>query len=575
MRFAVEIVAAEVPALHDRHAQRAEVGIRAELEVAHPALGVRDAWDVELDAVSTEDGKAGRRGGGEDAGQRPDAVQRLGEELLLGLAFLERADTHGDPDVEHVPRIEAEVRGLQLDEASHQQSGTGQEHQRHRDLSDHERAAQAPPPEASASALPRVLQGLDQIGVRRLQGGREAEDDRCTCREQQAEGQHRPVQSNQRFTRDETLGDGVDHQRDAELCEQAPDPQAENREQQALDEQLPHQPCSRGAERGAQCHLALASGGAAEEHVGDVGTGDEQQQPDGGGHRVERPAERPDDAVDDVHDLDGEPGRVVSRVDLGHPLCDGGHLGLGLVDRHAALQSCLELEVVVRELRIGSIELHGTPDVGSELRDTRGHHPDQRPGHAVPDERLAEHRGVEAEAVRPRLVAHDEDRRGPRLRIVRGQRATDDGRDPHEREGIAGDQPAGELLGSLADREDRVLEASGNDVLERSRLGLILEELGHRIRVAAARAGAGRVVNEHAHDPIHVRVHRVGIEQDVLNHAEDGGRSADAKGKGEHRRGGEGGSGPEAAERHPGIVAELLEPLCEPHVSPPLRRTTL
>ena len=57
-----------------------------------------------------------------------------------------------------------------------------------------------------------------------------------------------------------------------------PDGGAGQREQQALDQQLADQPGAAGAERGAHRHLLLAAGGAAQEHVGDVDAGDQQQQ---------------------------------------------------------------------------------------------------------------------------------------------------------------------------------------------------------------------------------------------------------------------------------------------------------
>ena len=80
----------------------------------------------------------------------------------------------------------------------------------------------------------------------------------------------------------------------------AADRRAEQRQHETLDQQLSHQPSAARAERAAQRDLSLPSGRAAEQHVRDVGARDEQQQPDGGGHRVERRPESADDAVDEV-----------------------------------------------------------------------------------------------------------------------------------------------------------------------------------------------------------------------------------------------------------------------------------
>jgi hypothetical protein len=56
---------------------------------------------------------------------------------------------------------------------------------------------------------------------------------------------------------------------------------AEDREQGAFGEELAYQPLPSSAQGGADGDLLVASGGAREQQVGDVGAGDQQNQRDG------------------------------------------------------------------------------------------------------------------------------------------------------------------------------------------------------------------------------------------------------------------------------------------------------
>ena len=69
-------------------------------------------------------------------------------------------------------------------------------------------------------------------------------------------------------------------------------PPADEREQGALDQQLPDHPGPAGAERESDGDLARAFGGAGEEQVGDVGAGDEQHEPHSAEQREEHDPDR-------------------------------------------------------------------------------------------------------------------------------------------------------------------------------------------------------------------------------------------------------------------------------------------
>ena len=76
----------------------------------------------------------------------------------------------GQAGVQHVADVQAQVHGLQLDEAAHEQAGPRQQHQRQRHLDHHQGAAELAAPAAAAAPFARLAQRLDQVGA----GGRSA-----------------------------------------------------------------------------------------------------------------------------------------------------------------------------------------------------------------------------------------------------------------------------------------------------------------------------------------------------------------------------------------------------------------
>ena len=70
---------------------------------------------------------------------------------------------------------------------------------------------------------------------------------------------------------------------------------ADEREHEALEQQLPDDPPARGAHGGADGNLPRPVGRARQQQVGDVRAGDEQHEHDGAHHRHEH---RPPAAAD-------------------------------------------------------------------------------------------------------------------------------------------------------------------------------------------------------------------------------------------------------------------------------------
>ncbi len=172
--------------------------------------------------------------------------------------------------------------------------------------------AQAAAAKSAAHALAGVLERLDHVPPRRLQRRDEAEHDRRQHRDRQAEEQTGMLS---RMTASRGMKpSGISSTRPLrpKYANKQPERHAADGEDQALDQQLAHEPAAAGAERRSDRHLLLARRGAGEQHVRDVAARDEQQQADGGGERVERRAELADDVVHPAHGGDSELLRVVA-----------------------------------------------------------------------------------------------------------------------------------------------------------------------------------------------------------------------------------------------------------------------
>ena len=116
-----------------------------------------------------------------------------------------------------------------------------------------------------------------QIDARRAQRRRQPEERHRREREQQREREHREVES--QIERDATTvgGEGNEETTPPARHEQ-PAGGANEAEDEALGQQLPHEPAPAGAERKPHANLPAARDGAGEEEIGDVRADDQQQQ---------------------------------------------------------------------------------------------------------------------------------------------------------------------------------------------------------------------------------------------------------------------------------------------------------
>src|SRR6266516_5710715 len=135
------------------------------------------------------------------------------------------------------------------------------------------------PSQAAAEATRALLERVVEIGARRLQRRRQAEDQTGRERDDHRERKHGAVDADLLNVRQV---EPAQRAKDAGAPEREQQPQraAEQREQRAFGQQLADQAKPSGAESGADGDLTLARRRARQQQVRGVGAGDEQNESD-------------------------------------------------------------------------------------------------------------------------------------------------------------------------------------------------------------------------------------------------------------------------------------------------------
>src|SRR5262249_17946456 len=157
---------AKVASARKRNLERREIaGAGRAVAGAWPFAWLRRwlAHDVEADAVSPIEREPRDDSDALDAGERahtfPDPIQRRDARHLC-LVVGVRKETPGRHEM---LRLKPELNRHQLDETAAEERRAGHEHDRERDLGDHQRVAQCTGPRTAASAL---LQHLADVRPR-------------------------------------------------------------------------------------------------------------------------------------------------------------------------------------------------------------------------------------------------------------------------------------------------------------------------------------------------------------------------------------------------------------------------
>jgi hypothetical protein len=259
---------------------------------------------------------------------------------------------------------------------------------------------------------------------------------------------------------------------------------AERGDDQALNQELEHQPASRSAERRANAELAAARQAPRQLQARKVRARNEEDEAGRAGQERDRRSQGPAALGVERHDRGG--GVLVAiRKEEAVLACRGLHVRDGLLDRHARFQAGDEPEVVSAVVggfrwRQGHAEPRVDRRAGREAKGRR-HHADN--GVRIPGKpnRSAHHVRVAAEALPPQGLAQDGGRvSGPHVRI--GQCATQERRHAEDREVAAGDHPHVELrgiarAGEIHGRPKRVV---GRKAIEGTRVALPVDEVAGR-----------------------------------------------------------------------------------------------
>ncbi len=447
---------------------------------------------------------------------------------------------------------EPRIGGRELLHRAREQPGTREQHQRHRDLGDHQRLLQALLSLAAATAHATRAQPLPKR-IFLAHTRHERENRRHQSGEQEGEEQHHSVHRNLVRPRRESRCETREHSHAGVRHHHAEQRAAEG-EHAVLDEQHPAQTHGAGAKGRAHGHLVFTAHAAHQREVHHVRAGDDQHEGRGAHQQPERAArilpehflERRDG------DLEVRARRIRLGIRLMHARGDRGDLGARLVHGRRGIEARDHLGHPVRapvlhqraHVMLADGHIHQGLDAAGEEGHRLQHADDVHL--AARDAQLAtDNRRVATEAREPVAVREHNDWRRAGAVVAGVERPAKDGAEPHHGEVVASDESDVDLRGVVAvhhiERELRIL----GDVGER--LGLLAEvvDLGDGERDVGGAEPFGGLAQVHQAIAVGVRER---AEQHAAEHGEDGGVGADAEPEGEDDGEGEAARVPEAAE---------------------------
>ena len=203
------------------------------------------------------------------------------------------------------------------------------QYQRQRDLDRHQRISEATFPPCDAST--RSLEALDHVAPRTVERRRNTEQQGGQDCHTEAEHQRRTIEPELDFSRQGAYRKHPNQRLDPAIRKQTTGGGASERQQQALDHELPQDPAAAGAEGRTNGQLTFTGGGPRQNHIGDIAARDQHEQRDRRQGGEEHTAKIADDRRDDVHDLDVKPLGVLLWMEACAPGCNDIELGLSLL----------------------------------------------------------------------------------------------------------------------------------------------------------------------------------------------------------------------------------------------------
>ena len=191
--------------------------------------------------------------------------------------------------------VEPRIHRHQVRETLDQQTGADHQRDGERHLADHERAAHPAPRADGRRPASRFSQCESEIADAQMQRRRETEDHARADGDEQREREHAAVDADGSGARN-ALRSGSDEDLEPESRQRHSSRRAGDRQHEALGDELPDQSSAPGTECGAKRELLVTTLGADEQQVGEIRARDEEDEPNRG---LEKP-QRPSDAADDV-----------------------------------------------------------------------------------------------------------------------------------------------------------------------------------------------------------------------------------------------------------------------------------
>ncbi len=546
-RMQADLAPREIASGDERRSDRAEVPGQHELEPTdgrHLALAVG--------AVLGEDrvvrGIAVHRhaGGHGDRGHAGHRLQALPHRLLHAhdaIRVWRRPLRDVDAEGLYVRGVdEPGVDVRQCDERPSHQPGADEQHEREGDLHDDQRATDAVLPAALTQRPSGVAEAGARTGARVFQDRRQAEQQARGDRDDEGEEHDGRIQADIAQARDP--GGRHRHERPQRGPAEAQSRRAARRsDQETLEQHLAGQARASGAERRAERQLAAPCLEMHQPEVRHVRARDEQHDPDAAHQHAQRAAGIADHVVLQQMKARSDAGvleelqreafgrRERAQHDRQHP----GHVGIGLGQRDARLETSQPLVAELAQVSVGAVQPERQDDgrIGEiQKPELARENADDPPADTVDPDRAPDGRGLAAEPSLPIGVA--DHRRGGTGRDVVGARELTPRRrrDAENRQHAVGDRDRGHVLGLAGSRDADVLRSIQADVLEASAL-LAIDEVVRRRHVHPVEVHARRDVPE-ADELFRIWIGER-LQEDAIEHAEDGGVRAHRHDQGQQR----------------------------------------
>jgi len=479
-----------------------------------------------------------REGRGVDGRGPLDAGRRLqsGHHVLEELEVARRIFVFGwelEIDEDQPVGGQAELDGLESEQAAGQETGRRDHGDREGDLENDQRLAAARP---LAPPLPSALELSGDVETLRAEDGRDGGQKRGEKRHGESERDHGGVDADGVDAREsvrQTRQHGPQHPPRRDQSGDA----AGEREEKALHDELARQAARAGPERRAHGDLRLPRHAPKEQQVRHVRARDGEHD----GHRDEehdqgRAGVADDDVLEPPHDGRRALRCVVLRPHL-EVIRQGLHLARRLLDRRVGPQSPDQVDLIPHappECFLPKRRRHGVQrGPGLDTRrvlEVPGHDAHDRERLSAQDLQAADHVPRAAVPALPQAAGDDEDVLGARRVVARIQHPTEDGPDPDHTEEVARDARGADPTVLRRQPECAVVADPGH-ALQRS--GVVTDHVDVRspegpvVGAPRARLGPGEDQPVLLGDGERAQEH-------CLNEREHGGRARNPQGQGEN-----------------------------------------